>query len=94
MKKQWKIQDFYPRHLQLLRQLLSQHFTAKTNIKSEWSRFPSGKKKSNVRYRISGWGWKAERKNEKQNGGRERKRKKQDYFSRVGDPQAQIVLSA
>lgn len=41
-----------------------------------------------------GGGWKVERKNEKQNEGRERKRKKRDYFSRVGDPQAQIVLSA
>lgn len=83
MKNQWKIQDFYPRHLQLLRQLLPQHFTAKTNIKSEWSKFPSGKKKSNVRYRISGKGWKGERK--RKNGEKkQRKGKKRDYFFQSG----------
>lgn len=79
MKNQWKIQDFYPRHLQLLRQLLSQHFTAKTNIKSEWSKFPSGKKKSNVRYRISGWEQKGERKR-KMGGGAGKKKKEARLF--------------
>lgn len=93
MKNQWKIQDFYPRHLQLLRQLLPQHFTAKTNIKSEWSKFPSGKKKSNVRYMISGKGWKGERK--RKNGQKNKEKERSEtIFSRVGDPQAQIVLSA
>lgn len=77
MKNQWKIQDFYPRHLQLLRQLLPQHFTAKTNIKSEWSKFPSGKKKSNVRYRISGKGWKGERKKEREKMGKKTKKRKE-----------------
>lgn len=27
---------------------IAQRFTAKTNVKSEWSKFPSGKKKNNV----------------------------------------------